>query len=234
MTILQFDPFNSDALYKRELRSAGTYTIIGEVRSAATLSSVFVESMDVGATLKVNFFDATTGADVGERYNLKSHDLISAVGSYRILVTRHHNRVGCEAIVTGGNVKFSVYITALPSPDLIDLVGTDGDGNPALRTTGNGVFELSGLNDGGKVTEVTLNPTTWTALPLTPLTNRNAMNIQNVSAEDIKVNYNSGQAGFVGMLIGSGSERSYDIKDTIIIYGKSISSVVTINIEEIA
>jgi hypothetical protein len=198
------------------------------------LSSVFVESMDVGATLKVNFFDATTGADVGERYNLKSHDLISAVGSYRNLVTRHHNRVGCEAIVTGGNVKFSVYITALPSPDLIDLVGTDGNGDPALRTTGSGVFELSGLNDGGKVTEVTLNPTTWTALPLTPLTNRNAMNIQNVSAEDIKVNYNSGQAGFVGILIGSGSERSYDIKDTIIIYGKSISSVVTINIEEIA
>jgi hypothetical protein len=229
MTILQLDSFSSDSWYKRELRNAGTYTKIGEVRSAAMLSSVFVESMDVGATLKVNFFDATTGADVGERYNLKSHDLISAVGSYRILVTRHHNRVGCEAIVTGGNVKFSVYITALPSPDLIDFVGVNDDGQNAIRTSS----DIVGINSGGVVSEVTLNSSTWTNLTPSPLIGRKAMSIQNNSNTEIKINYSNSPAGYIGMSVPSkGGERVYNVSDNIIIYGKSASGSVIVNVEQ--
>lgn len=107
----------------------------------------------------------------------------------------------------------------------------------AVRVTGtnfSGTFTFSGLRNGGRVTEVTLNPTTWTALPATPLVDRNTIAIQNVSAEEIKINYNSGQAGYVGIVVSSGSERTYDITDAIIIYAKSISSVVTINVEEIS
>lgn len=110
-------------------------------------------------------------------------------------------------------------------------------GETAIRVSGanfSGSVSISGLREGGRVTEVTLNPTTWTALPATALTNRNALNIQNVSAEEIKINYDNGIAGYKGIVIGSGSERSYDIQDDIVMYGKSISSVVTINVEEIA
>lgn len=110
-------------------------------------------------------------------------------------------------------------------------------GETAIRVSGanfSGNVSISGLSVGGKVTEVTLNPTTWSALPATALLNRNAINIQNVSGEEIKINYSSGISGYVGMVIGSGSERSYDIQDDIVLYGKSISSVVTINVEEIA
>lgn len=110
-------------------------------------------------------------------------------------------------------------------------------GLPAVRVTGtnfSGSFSISGLKIGGRVTEVTLNNLTWTALPATPLAQRNAINVQNVSGEEIKLNYNPGQAGYVGVVVGSGSERSYDIQDDIILYAKSISSVVTINVEEIA
>lgn len=110
-------------------------------------------------------------------------------------------------------------------------------GQTAVRVSGanfSGNVSISGLKNGGKVTEVTLNPTTWTALPPTALTDRNAINIQNVSAEEIKINYDSGVAGYKGMVIGSGSERSYDIQDDIVLYGKSIANVVTVNVEEIA
>jgi hypothetical protein len=110
-------------------------------------------------------------------------------------------------------------------------------GETAVRVSGTnftGTFSVSGLKEGGRVTEVTLNPTTWTPLPATPLTNRNALNIQNVSAEEIKINYDSGVAGYKGIVIGSGSERSYDIQDDIVVFGKSISNVITVNIEEIA
>lgn len=112
-----------------------------------------------------------------------------------------------------------------------------GPGETAVRVSGanfSGNVSISGLKDGGRITEVTLNPSTWTALPSTALLNRNAINIQNVSAEEIKINYDSGIAGYKGIVIGSGSERSYDIQDDIVLYGKSISSVVTINVEEIA
>jgi hypothetical protein len=107
----------------------------------------------------------------------------------------------------------------------------------AVRVSGTnftGSFTISGLNKGGRVTEVTLNPFTWTPLPAIALADRNAMNIQNISGEEIKTNYSNSVVGYVGMVIGSGSERSYDIQDDIIMYGKSISSVVTINVEEIA
>jgi len=133
MRVIQLDAFQSDAWLKLEARGPGTYIQIGEVMAGAVLSSVFVESMDSGASLKVNYFDATTGAAVGERFDLKSHDLITAPGSNRIMVVRHHNRLGCEAIVTGGNAIFSVYVTGLPNADLIDVIGTNTNGDPALR-----------------------------------------------------------------------------------------------------
>jgi hypothetical protein len=133
MTILQFDPFSSDAWLKKESRSAGTYEKTGEMRSAAFLSTLYVQQIDPGTTIKINFYDATTSASDGERYDLKGHALASSVGHSRILVTRTHNRVTCEAIVTGGSALFSVYVTGLESTDLIDVIGVNTNGDPALR-----------------------------------------------------------------------------------------------------
>lgn len=63
--------------------------------------------------------------------------------------------------------------------------------NDSLRIVGGitGTLRPSGLNTGGKITEVELNSTTWTALPLIPLANRNAINVQNFSGVEVKINY---------------------------------------------
>lgn len=111
----------------------------------------------------------------------------------------------------------------------------DEDGNTLVRTSAKGEFTFSGLKTGGSVTEVTLNDSTWTALPAISLAARNAIAIQNVSANEMKINYDSGVAGYVGIVITAGGERQYDITDGITLYGKSESGTTpTINIEELA
>lgn len=114
----------------------------------------------------------------------------------------------------------------------------NGSGETAVRTitegTLTGAISPSGLKNGGKVTEVTVNPTTWTALPPTALTARNALAIQNRSGVEIKVNYDSGIAGYIGMVVADGSERTYDITDAIPLYGKSSSGNAVLFVEEIS
>lgn len=91
-----------------------------------------------------------------------------------------------------------------------------------------------GLTIGGLISQTAVNAVTWTALPLTALTNRNALSIQNLSGIDIKINYNNTTIGYVGVTIASGSERFYSITDSIIIYAKSASGTPTIQTEELA
>lgn len=103
---------------------------------------------------------------------------------------------------------------------------------PNIRTTS---VSTSGLSIAGRFTEVTINTVTWTALPLVPLANRNAICIQNISGENIKLNYDSGVAGFVGTKMAPDSERFYDITDSIVLYAKSeTTDGVTIGIEELS
>lgn len=104
-----------------------------------------------------------------------------------------------------------------------------------------GTFTPSGLTKGGLVSVVTVNAVSWTVLPLTPLANRNQINIQNDnSSTSVKLNYDRTDigkplpAGFEGMTLAPGIEKGYAIKDTILIYAKSEMGTVNLNIEEIA
>lgn len=104
-------------------------------------------------------------------------------------------------------------------------------------TIAQGELSPKGLNRGGKVTEVTLNAVTWTPLPLVPLSQRNALCVQNQSNIEIKTNYDSFEplpSGYVGMTVAAGGERFYDITDTIILYAKSQAGTPTVSIEEIS
>jgi hypothetical protein len=107
------------------------------------------------------------------------------------------------------------------------------DGEVAVRTSARGEFRFTGLKDGGRVTEVVLTDSSWMPLPLVPLTNRNAISIQNPTATPIKINYET-PSGYEGMVISGEGERFYDITEAIVLYGRSSSGTVTINVEEIA
>lgn len=122
-----------------------------------------------------------------------------------------------------------------------DKFVADSQGDTAVRTVvTDGSFNVdavpSGLRNAGRHTEVTVIDTGWTALPATPLSDRNAISIQNNTNFDIKINYDNSVIGYFGMTIRSGEERSYDIKDTIVIYGRVENGAgsAVIDIEELS
>lgn len=104
-------------------------------------------------------------------------------------------------------------------------------------TIAQGELSPKGLNRGGRVTEVVLNSTTWTPLPLNALSQRNALCVQNQSNIEIKTNYDLAgplPSGYVGMIVAAGGERFYDITDQIILYAKSQAGTPTVAVEEIS
>lgn len=97
-----------------------------------------------------------------------------------------------------------------------------------------GEFTATGLRKGGKLTKVTLNALTWTALPPVPLVERNALSIQNTSVTQIVLDYLDTNPAYEGVIVNSSAERFYSITDQIIIYAKAQAGTPTIMIEEIA
>lgn len=137
-----------------------------------------------------------------------------------------------STVTPGSEVVEKVQITdSIGEGVVID----DDEGNPSVRIYSKGISTRpSGLNIGGKITQVTLNTMSWTALPASPLSKRNALAIQNVSDHDILINYDNTAALTDGLKIVSGNERQYDISDSIIIYAVALSDSPVITVEEIA
>ena len=99
-------------------------------------------------------------------------------------------------------------------------VECDGQVAQRAKLCGAAVFSPSGLSIAGRISVVALSDSGWTALPTSPLTDRNAIAIQNQSDYEIKLNYDSGEAGYVGVIVPAGAERFYDITEDIPIYAK--------------
>lgn len=107
--------FETKALLDLETRTAGTYLVKMMTRGNSLLSSVFVKSIDPGASVTVNYFQTTSGTEFdSERFDLNSHGTLSgaiAGKTFQIVVPDIHNKPQCEVIVAGGNVEFGVYAT---------------------------------------------------------------------------------------------------------------------------
>jgi hypothetical protein len=106
---------------------AGTYEFwIGQPAGNSLLSTVFVQELDPGTSVKVNYFDSGPGGGqgVGERIDLEGHSLIStAPKSERRIITRISNKPKIEIIVTGGEAILGVHIAVV----------SDFPQEPALR-----------------------------------------------------------------------------------------------------
>lgn len=116
-TTVNLDQFETQTALELLARGAGTYRAKMMVRGNSLLSSVYIKSASPGATLKVNYFDTTSGDEsTGERFDLTSHALLTDANvgqTHRIVVSRLHNKPQIEAIVTSGTVEFGVYVTAV-------------------------------------------------------------------------------------------------------------------------
>lgn len=142
-----------------------------------------------------------------------------------------------DVAINAANLNLEVQTTGFgPYPDSMQI--TDGVDTLAINADGStnvvGHLEASGQSIAGRVTDVTINNLTWTALPATPLANRNALVIQNRSGQLIKLNYSSGVSGFTGVAVDHHGERSYDMGASIILYAKSETSSCIVTVEEIS
>lgn len=89
-----------------------------------------------------------------------------------------------------------------------------------------GVVRMQGLTKGGRVTKVSLTDAAWTPLPAIPLSDRNAIAVQNRSGKAVRINYDyTGPlpANDDGMELSGFGERQYDVTDQIIIYGRVVA-----------
>lgn len=118
----------------------------------------------------------------------------------------------------------------------VELMGKDSSGpaNFPPESPLNVTASFTGLRIAGRISEVELNDTTWTALPLVPLANRNVLCIQNTSGVNIKINYDNAEPAYFGVQIASGIERFYDITESIYIYAKAASGNPKIIVEELS
>ena len=105
--------YESRAVVSLQARTPGVYLQQLTVEGDQLLSSVFVASA-TGSVL-VEYFETTTGQDDGEAVPLEAHPSISTATTDKIYVTSHHNKPFIKMTVTGGTVRFGVYVTVLSS-----------------------------------------------------------------------------------------------------------------------
>jgi hypothetical protein len=104
----------------------------------------------------------------------------------------------------------------------------DDDGETAVRVKGK--TSTSGQTGSGLFTIVSINASTWTALPL--MADRNCMAVQNRSGQEIKVNFQNTASGFEGMSLDHKDSRIYDHR--LQMYAKCLAGTADINVEEVA
>lgn len=113
---LKLDLYESRESVPLQTFLPGVYTQKLECRGNSILSTVFLHTIDSGASVKVEYIEATTGEDEGEEIPLETHPILtSAPQSSKILVTRMHNKPNVRITVTGGEARLGVYITVVAS-----------------------------------------------------------------------------------------------------------------------
>ena len=98
--------------------------------------------------------------------------------------------------------------------------------------------QVSGLTVKGLITVVSINDSSWTPLPATPLTSpadRNAIGVQNTSDTEIKLQFEDGSTGgYVGWILPANAEFFTDITPDVILYARSETGTFDITVMEIA
>jgi hypothetical protein len=96
--------------------SAGLYVQQVAPYGNALLSTLWVKDLDLGATVKVDWYDLGPGGGEypGERIYVASHGTISTNDtSNRIIVPRIHNKAYCEVTIVGGSATFGIYASSV-------------------------------------------------------------------------------------------------------------------------
>jgi len=120
-----------------------------------------------------------------------------------------------------------------------------GDPNlfiPPVRifTSDGTVFSPTGGGSTGTTFQVGINNTGWTLVPANVIDNIVSLNIQNNTGQNVRLNFDNTEPGFLGQQLADQQERIYTlfpraIADvTFLVYAKSELGAVTLDVEAIA
>ena len=153
--IIRLNPFESRAIISLGSIGPGVYLQKLATIGNSLLSTVYVESLDLGASVHVEYFDYGSGPDAGEIYPLSSHAVLTSTGSNRIEVFNHHDKPTVKATVSGGTVRFGVYLTVRTSQAL-----PPGGATSDLQIAANALIsQLTPLKAGGLFSDITVGLT---------------------------------------------------------------------------
>jgi hypothetical protein len=176
-TLFRLELYNSIHVFSMQTLGTGTHIQQVAPYGNAILSTVWAKALDVGASLEVKWFDLGPGdgSFPGERIYLGSHTTITTNDtSDRRIVPRLHNKAFCEVIITGGDVTFGIYASAVAdfpqtAPYLdgqVAVLASDGGNAFAIYNPVDGKFYLARGPDGslnvnltgGTLQETDVNP----------------------------------------------------------------------------
>jgi hypothetical protein len=138
---LRLSLYESRSIFVVQDVPPGVYNVPMATEGNSLLSTVWVKQLDVGAAVKVKYWDfgPGDGDTPGQRVDLQEHLLLNAADTTdRIIVTSLHNKPRAEITVTGGNVTFGVYVTVVATfaSDLEANLKMDGQTATLLQDKG--------------------------------------------------------------------------------------------------
>jgi uncharacterized membrane protein len=159
--------YQSLAILPVSVLSAGTHYFSVSPSGNSVLSTVWVKTLDLGASVLVKWFDHGPGSGdyPGERVYLEEHLPISTPDtSNRIVVTKIHDKAYAEVIITGGDVELGIYATSVSSfpQDPPYLNGSDanlafdgGNANVIYNSADDKFYLVQGQTNGSMNVHVT-------------------------------------------------------------------------------
>lgn len=167
ITLFRLNLYDSLAILPVQFLAPGTKIIGAAPYSNSLLSTVWVKSLDPGASVLVKWYDIGPGGGEypGERVYLSEHKAISTADtSDRVIIPRLHNKAYAEIIVTGGNVQMGIYVTAVSTFPLdapykneqdANLLLNGGNANVIYSATDNKWYLVTGMPNGAMNVNVT-------------------------------------------------------------------------------
>ena len=115
-TTVQLNEYSTQCALAPISRPPGVYNVLTRVIADGVVSSLFVKHVDPGATLSIEYWEATTGHSDGEHVSLGSHPLVDdttpLLYTNKKCFSKLHSNLRIEATVTGGNVTFGILQSA--------------------------------------------------------------------------------------------------------------------------
>jgi len=112
MSLIQLRANETVPAFQLENRAPGTYYAPLWAPGSSILSTLFVETIDVGASILVEFQDLGLSDYPTDIIPLGSHRLIDEAGiADKTTVTRFHSKPRAKVTVFNGSVKFGLWLT---------------------------------------------------------------------------------------------------------------------------